>query len=352
MPLTAENLLATTEPSATDLALNGRMTATTNPVAEVLLRRREAHSRPGRRTDGATVALVIEGGGMRGVVAGGMVTALQQLNLGEAFDVVVGTSAGALAGAYFLAGQARLGTSIYYEDLTGKEWLNYRRVLGGRPPLALDYLLSRVMVEKKPLDTEAILASGIPLHAVAATWPDLSRKVFSDFESSDELRTALHASARIPVATGHPVRVGSDLVVDGSYSESIPLQAALEFSPRPTHVLVLLTRPHGAVRARMSLGQRLLLYPLMNLVLPGLSQATASRPQRYAEELQHLERLTSPGSDGPVALAVKLPAHDVLVKQLEQDPSVLYSGARAGAAAVHLAVTGKVPTFYRGLDTV
>jgi predicted patatin/cPLA2 family phospholipase len=343
------SIMATTRSTSSGTEFSPLVPASTNPVAEVLLNRQESNSRPGQRTDGATVALVIEGGGMRGVVSGGMVTALQHLNLGEAFDAIVGTSAGALAGAYFLAGQAALGTSIYYEDLTGKEWLNYRRIFQLEPPLALDYLLGKVMVERKPLNTEAILASEVPLYAVAARWPDLTPKVLGGFQSPEELRTALHASARIPVAAGRPIRVGDDDVVDGAYAESIPIRTALTLTPKPTHVLALLTRPNGAARTQMRLSQRLILYPMMNWVLPGLSRATAGRPRRYADELQQLERMAT-GGPGPVAQTIQLESHEALVSQLEQDPEILFAGARAGAAAVHLAITGHIPTLYRGLN--
>ena len=54
---------------------------------------------------------------MRGVVAAGMVTAIQELGLTGCFDTIHGSSAGACAGAYLMTDQARLGTSIFYEDI-------------------------------------------------------------------------------------------------------------------------------------------------------------------------------------------------------------------------------------------
>ena len=64
-------------------------------------------SRPGARREGDAkkIALAIEGGGMRGCIAGGMVTALWHLGLADAVDVVYGSSAGSLVGAYFIARQ-------------------------------------------------------------------------------------------------------------------------------------------------------------------------------------------------------------------------------------------------------
>ncbi len=80
----------------------------THAVTRILAGRIEADSQPGRRDgDDATLALVIEGGGMRGVVSGGMVTALDFLRDFRARSISwSGTSAGALAGAFFLSAKA------------------------------------------------------------------------------------------------------------------------------------------------------------------------------------------------------------------------------------------------------
>jgi predicted patatin/cPLA2 family phospholipase len=95
--------------------------------------RQETHSTRSRRADPHHLALVIEGGGMRGVVSGGMVTALEARGLLDCFDSIHGSSAGACAGAYFLAGQARLGTRIYYEDINNKRFIDRWRPWIGRP---------------------------------------------------------------------------------------------------------------------------------------------------------------------------------------------------------------------------
>ena len=72
-----------------------------------LIRARHAEgSRPGERTDGRRLALVIEGGGMRGVVSAGMTAAVEQLGLTDAFDEVHGASAGAFNAAFLIAWQA------------------------------------------------------------------------------------------------------------------------------------------------------------------------------------------------------------------------------------------------------
>ncbi len=233
---------------------------------------------------------------MRGVISGGMVTALDELGLQDAFDLVVGTSAGALAGAFFLAGQTHMGTSIYYEDLTGREWLDYRRVLRGAPIVALDYLLDELMVEHKVLDCERVISSEVPFYVVASRVPGYEAEVLGDFKTDAELLTALRASARIPLVAGKPVALRGAHYIDGSLTEAIPLKAAMQLGA--THMLVLLTRPRGQVRSSPGHVQRRLAFPMMNRMQTGLGDAYAMRAARYASELEQLEALQSTSAGG------------------------------------------------------
>ena len=78
-----------------------------HPVVALIRRRRDEGSTPGARADGRRVALVIEGGGMRGVVSAGMTAAIEQLGLRDSFDEVHGASAGAFNAAFLLAHRRR-----------------------------------------------------------------------------------------------------------------------------------------------------------------------------------------------------------------------------------------------------
>jgi hypothetical protein len=60
-------------------------------------------SRPGHRTDPYKLGLVVQGGGMRGVVSAGALTILHFLGLRRVFDATYGSSAGAMNLTYFLA---------------------------------------------------------------------------------------------------------------------------------------------------------------------------------------------------------------------------------------------------------
>jgi predicted patatin/cPLA2 family phospholipase len=321
----------------------------TQSVPDLLRQRKQGGSRPGARSDDATVALVIEGGGMRGIVSAGMVTALEQLGLTSAVDFVVGTSAGALAGAFLLAEQPGMGTSLYYEELIGRDWLDYGRALRRQPPVGLDWLIDDVMSGEKALNWQTVVDSPIPLYAVATKVPEYEPTLLGPFTSTDALRDGLRASARIPVMSGRPVAIDGKAYIDGSLTQGIPLKFAKAIGF--THVLILLTRPAKQLRGNPKLVHRHVVFPVMNRILPGLGDAFAKRASNYVAELDEIETLAASPEHQHVLVA-QMPAGSASVKQLSQNPDSLFDGAVRGASAVYSALEETVPVFYRGLVPV
>jgi len=78
--------------------------STDHPVLELLRQRMLDGSRPGGRRDGCKLGLVVEGGGMRGIVTGAMLMGLLGCDARGCFDGVYGASAGAINATYFLTG--------------------------------------------------------------------------------------------------------------------------------------------------------------------------------------------------------------------------------------------------------
>ena len=243
-----------------------------HPVAEILRRRAAGNSRP-PHGDGASVALAVEGGAMRGVVSAGMLSALEALGLVDAFDAVYGSSAGALNAAYFLAGQAAFGTRIYYEDINNRRFIDMRRPLVGRPVVNLSFLLDDVAVKRKPLDVARMLASPVPLRVMATDLATCTGVALRDFRDAAGLLGAIRAGATMPVIAGPPVTYNGGRYLDASLTEPIPVPTAE--ADGHTHILVLLTRPSESPRV-LSRFDRV-------FVLPRLRRISAPLAARYVD---------------------------------------------------------------------
>jgi predicted patatin/cPLA2 family phospholipase len=217
---------------------------------ELLCSRVKEDSKRDRRHDPYHLALVIEGGGMRGVVAGGMVSALEGRGLLPCFDSIHGSSVGACAGAFFLAGQARLGTRIFYEDINNRRFIDRCRPLLGRPIMNTDFLTNHVMRVAKPLRTDKILSSPGTLHIITTDVTSGEAHVFDHFRGVEHFFGVLKATITMPVIAGPAVEVDGFRLVDGGMVQQIAVQSALGVE---SHILVLMTRKEGDLERRQSM---------------------------------------------------------------------------------------------------
>jgi len=284
-----------------------------HPTARLIHERRRNGSKPSKdeRPDGCKIALSIEGGGMRGCVTAGMVSALYYLGLEDCFDVVYGASAGTVIGAYFITRQFPwFGPEIYYDSLTtaGNSFIDSKRLLrsvglglldprllkdvvsrrnNGKPVLNLDFLLKYTVQEKKPLNWDKFvdMQSKQPLKIVTSGCKSESSVILDmengSFNTLEELARCMHASCLLPGIAGPILNLdtrNSENTLDAGrflFGNDInedfrePLADALVYEPLPyrsaisegaTHVVVLRSRPDGAdVTGKSSIFERMIM---------------------------------------------------------------------------------------------
>lgn len=209
-------------------------------VRDLILDRAAKRSVPGERNDDYKLVVAVEGGGMRGAVSSGMLLALEQLGLRDTVDAVVGTSAGAIAGAFFAMGQGTAGSVLYYTVLNSERFLNRRRLMGDRPVLDLDYLIDEAL-DLYGFDWQALIEGYIPVWAtVTPIDPNNPRRLFRVGETKDHARRVLAATACLPVMAGLARTVGDQQYVDGGMIDAVPWSTAIDLGA--THVLVIRSR--------------------------------------------------------------------------------------------------------------
>jgi predicted patatin/cPLA2 family phospholipase len=304
-----------------------------HPVVSVILGRAESNSRPAHRDDSCKVGLAIEGGGMRGVVSAGMVTAIEYSGLTKVFDAVYGSSAGSMNGAYFIAGQARYGATVYFENINNNRFIDtsfatLKLLAANKPIMNLHFLLDKVMTEEKVLNWQAVINSPIRLNVLSSCL-DLRRTViFNNFQSREELFRAFHASASMPLVAGLPVVIDGSRYWDGSFYESIPVKAAVKDGC--THVLVLRTRPDGMLRGKPSLTEKYIMARRIDKLQKGLGDDFLRRSEQYASVIRQIEEAESEPENAPFIYSIKLPKGASMIKQTETRKSELIRAAREG----------------------
>ncbi|MGZ4274647.1 MAG: patatin-like phospholipase family protein [Solirubrobacteraceae bacterium] len=312
-----------------------------HPVVQAIRRRRDEGSKPGERTDGRRIALVIEGGGMRGVVSAGMTTAIEKLGLRDAFDEVHGASAGAFNGAFFIAGQAAYLTALYPHGFGDPSFVNLRdTLLRRRAIFDMDYVIGEVWRHQRPLRVDTILDSGIELHCTA-TDVDSARIVdLTDLHDGDEIRCAMRASGRLPWLAGPPVWFRGRRWLDAILAEAIPVHAA---QTTATDMLVLQTRPHGVQHTPLSSAVARLTDGYLAKLNPALVQLRLNRSERYDQLSAELAAQAADPAAQPAVCVIRPPADALLIGQMENRASALSTAGSHGLRAAWMALEGEDP---------
>ena len=312
-----------------------------HPVIELILNRTKNGSKPLERDDNYKLGLVIEGGGMRGVVSAGMVSALESLNLLNAFDSVYGTSAGAVNGAYFIAKQAAYGTTIYYENINNNKFINIKRIFSKKPIMSLEFLVYHVMKNEKILDWKSVIGSSIPLNIIVTSISKLKPIVLNDFKTLDFLLEALRASARMPLLAGPPVELNGDKFLDGGLYESIPYKTAIKDGC--SHILILLTRPLMQLRGQPSFMEKNLAAKYLNRIHPALAKELLKRPENYGNDIAMLVEKKKKFSNPPFLYAIQPKEGSIPINRTEKRRRFLVNGAIEGFKSVYTEIIDKIP---------
>ncbi|MFT4623053.1 MAG: NTE family protein [Myxococcota bacterium] len=198
---------------------------------------------PARRT-----ALVLSAGGSWGAIQVGMLHAL--VEAGVRWDLIVGSSAGALNGAFLATGQhadalpaltAAWGDADHARLFWPAPVHGLGALLGTRDAVFRAGPLSRWI--KRHLTFDRLERAAQPLHIVA-----------TDLQTGDEVLLsegpaleALLASSAIP-GLFPPVEIGGRVLVDGAIGAYTPVHAAVRLGA--TELIVLTTNVVGGVTER------------------------------------------------------------------------------------------------------
>ncbi|MDF0531394.1 patatin-like phospholipase family protein [Tsukamurella sp. 8F] len=301
-------------------------------LIDVLAARVADGGRPTQRLDDHRVALVIEGGGMRGTVSAGMALELHLLGLTTAFDAVYGSSAGAISAAWLLSEHPE-GLEGWSDPRFATALISRRNLLRGRPLVDVEQLIEDVYVNDFVLPYASVLTNPIEFHALATDVVsgravDLAPWIV-DVAS---LKRALRASAALPILAGRAVPLGDSSYYDAGLAESIPYRRALQDGA--THVLVLRSKRAIDVPGQDSAttSSRVLVATGFRGWTEELRAAYLSRNERSVEDDRRLDAYQA--VENPTVVSIRPADDSPRVGRLESRGEVLREAFRGGRAAV------------------
>lgn len=235
--------------------------------------------------DGRRIALVLFGGNMSSVRGAGAMIALEELGLRHAFDDIFTISAGFANASYLLAGSARLGASIYYEDLIGRQFINIFR-----PWKVVDIdLLIEVMRVRKPLQVDRILTARTRLHTALYNL-DLRTEEYLEVHQygANEYFKIMKASTSLAFLNPGSVQIGRYRYMDRAYLFRSSLPRHIEYAIRSgaTDILVMYNRDTQRIRSFTS-------HKLFEIFSPrkGHMNRFETNPERLKHEYAQMQTL-------------------------------------------------------------
>lgn len=274
-------------------------------------------------------ALVLEGGGFRGLFTAGVLDVLQERGMYD-FSSVWGVSAGAINASNFRSRQIgrTMRDMLAFRD--DKRFMSLWSLATTGNMAGADFMYDEVQSHIDPCDVETFNASDLPMYAVVSDvtfgTPDyLPVRRFPD--DIDRVR----ASASLPMVS-RIVEIDGKRYLDGGTTDSIPFETAMglpgarevEGHVPAERSLVVLTQDRGFVRGAGS--EAIALKSHLYDAYPYYLEALATRGERYNAQRELLWGLEAEGRCLVIA---------------PEEPVTIGNSERSGEPLLRLYVAGR-----------
>ena len=260
-------------------------------------------------TIGDNTALILEGGGLRGVFTCGVLDCF--MDKGIRFPFTVGVSAGACNGLSYMSGQRGRAKSSNIDLMDKHHYVGFKYLL--TQGCIMDYkLLFEDFPEKIiPYDYEAYFANTDRFVMVTTNCLTGKAEYLEEKSDSKRVMDIVRASSSLPYVTKITYVDGVPML-DGGIADSIPVEYAK--SQGYERMVVILTRNKGYRKNEKQLPVPKVIYRKY----PELRKTLSSRNAEYNRTMEMIERLEDEGR-----MTVIRPVHPIEVDRMEKDTDKL-----------------------------
>lgn len=231
-------------------------------------------------------ALVLEGGGMRGVFTSGVLDAFMKHDL--TFPYVVAVSAGACNGMSYVSHQPRRARISNIDYLARYKYIGLRHLVTQGCIFDRELLYDKFPNQYLPFDFDTFFSSPMTFEMVTTNCLTGQPMYLSERHDRQRALDIVRASSSLPYVS-KIVDVDDIPMLDGGIVDSIPLQHAIDMG-YPTNVLVL-TRNRGY----RDTGKDMKIPRFIYRKYPRLRVALSRRLAAYNAQLEFVERMEDEG---------------------------------------------------------
>ena len=255
------------------------------------------------------IALVLQGGGSRGIFTTAILDSLLDSNIN--IDKIFAVSAGGLNAMNFLSkqkGRAKKATLLTFKS---KEFKSISNIIRKHSFVDFDYYFNQLEKEL-PFDYKTFNNNNIQLCVVATSLSKGTATYFNK-NSLNNFNEAIKASASLPFVA-KPVEINGELYLDGGDSDPVPFKKALDEGY--DKVIVITTRPKGFRKDPEISNYKKRLIRFAFKKYPKFMDALENSHKNYNKYIDELE---SPNSK----VFLIQPSEDIKLKHLETNEKKL-----------------------------
>lgn len=258
------------------------------------------------------VALVLEGGGMRGLYTAGVLDYF----MAEDFYLpyVIGVSAGACHASSYFSKQPKRSKRVNIDYVNDSRYLSYKNLLKGQSLFGMDFMFDTIPRQLEPFDFETFFAYE-GRYIVGTTDCQTGEPRYfdrSDCDSNDDILQIVRASSSLPFIS--PIVEFKDYeLLDGGLVDPIPIKKSIADGNQKN--IVVLTRPPGY---RKTPFKGKWLAKLFYRKHPQVVEALLNRYQVYNQTLEYIKELEAAGD-----VFLIQPDDSLDVDRIERDQSKL-----------------------------
>lgn len=261
------------------------------------------------------LGIVVEGGGIRGIYAAGVLDVLSDLKL--PVKGVIGVSAGAIHGCSFVSGQKGRSLRFYKRFVADDRFFSLKTLIKTGNIVDTQFCYHDIPYIYDPFDNDAFMRSGIDFF-VTCTNVENGQAEYLHLTDMDKEVDGLRASASLPYVS-QIVHFRGKKLLDGGCSDRIPLKAFENLGFDRNIVISTQPREHK-VKDRDAYLAR-----LFYRKYPRFCETFAQSPKTYEETQKAMDLASREGR----AFIIR-PQTSLGIKRLTHDPCDVQRGYDAG----------------------
>lgn len=232
------------------------------------------------------IALILEGGGFRGIFTSGVLDYFMENNL--YFNYVSGVSMGACNAVSYISRQKERNKNVLLKYVDDKRYLSISNLIREKSLFGMNFVFKKIPRELVPFDYDTFFKSKTNF-VIGVTDCITGEAIYLDGKNK-EMENILMASSSLPFIS-KMVKLNNSLYLDGGISDSIPIQKAIDDGYQK--MVVVLTRPKGYRKKAFKLKKMCNYYYKK---FPNLANSILNRHKLYNETIEKIEKLEQNGS--------------------------------------------------------